>query len=168
MFPGCLSLDRYAGHWPDPDSLDATIRGSGQLNKGKGEPVRAMAPGVVKRSYVRASDGEARVFIEHEDGWVTHYIHNQVTDFGLISEGRKVAQGEVIAFTGKSGAESVHQHISQINPRGNAVRQRFDGNAVKTNESDPTTWGTRGDWNAEKVRSANCAGNSHPKDHECR
>ena len=152
-------VSTYDNHWPDPDSLDATIRGSGQLNKGKGEPVRAMAPGVVTRSYIRASDGEARVFIEHDDGWVTHYIHNQVTDYGLIKEGRRVAQGEVIAFTGKSGASSVHQHITQINPSGKAVRQYFDGNAVKTYQADPGSWGHWGQTTAEKIRSANCAGN---------
>lgn len=153
-------VSTYEGHWPDPDSLDATIRGSGQINKGNGEPVRAMAPGEIKRSFIRASDGEARIFIEHDDGWVTHYIHNQVTDHGLISEGRRVAQGEIIAFTGKSGADSVHQHISQINPSGNAVRQHFDGEAVNTREADPTTWDTWGKRGAEKVRSANCAGNT--------
>ncbi len=78
-----------------------------------GTPVVAAAPGVV--SYARWNDGGYGnlVEIEHPDGSLTLYAHN---DRILVSEGQKVAQGDQISEMGTTGRSTgPHLHF-EVHP----------------------------------------------------
>ena len=80
-----------------------------------GTPVVAAAPGVV--SYAGWNDGGYGnlVEIEHPDGSLTVYAHN---DRILVSEGQKVAQGDQISEMGTTGRSTgPHLHF-EIHPNG--------------------------------------------------
>lgn len=145
----------YDGHWPDQDSLDLGQRDANNANVSEGEPVLASAAGEVTDVFT-APSGSRRVYIDHGDGWVSHYIHNE----GLPPiEGQKVAQGEQIGRTSNSGTEAMHIHYTQLED-GDAVRSVFNGTAVATHAGDPSSWDTWGSTNAEEITSVNCAGNA--------
>lgn len=80
-----------------------------------GTPIVAAAPGVV--SYAGWNDGGYGnlVEIEHPDGSLTLYAHN---DRILVNEGQKVAQGDQIAEMGTTGRSTgPHLHF-EIHPSG--------------------------------------------------
>ncbi|MEL0589968.1 MAG: peptidoglycan DD-metalloendopeptidase family protein [Planktothrix rubescens PR222] len=80
-----------------------------------GTPVVAAAPGVV--SYAGWNDGGYGnlVEIEHPDGSLTVYAHN---DRILVSEGQKVAQGDQISEMGTTGRSTgPHLHF-EVHPSG--------------------------------------------------
>jgi len=78
-----------------------------------GSPVRAPADGVVFKVYFDQYMGNV-VVLKHDEGYETLYAHCQEI---LTKEvGRKVVQGETIAFVGNSGSTSkgVHLHYEII------------------------------------------------------
>jgi murein DD-endopeptidase MepM/ murein hydrolase activator NlpD len=80
-----------------------------------GTPIFAAAPGVV--TYAGWNDGGYGnlVEIEHPDGSLTVYAHN---DRILVNEGQKVAQGEQISEMGTTGRSTgPHLHF-EIHPNG--------------------------------------------------
>lgn len=150
----------YETHAPDPDSLDITVRDEDLNNLGKGWPVLAQAAGEITKAdlFETPEKGDMyRINIDHGDGWKTIYLHSGIDDFDLLEVGRKVAQGEMIAWTSNSGATAIHQHITQTRD-GDAVRSVFDGKSVETREADQSSWGHWGTNQAERILSKNCAG----------
>jgi hypothetical protein len=148
----------YDGHWPDQDSIDLAERDGNNKVISDGQPVLASAAGVVKEVFV-SSGGDNRVYIDHGDGWVTHYIHVEIDPKKPMFVGRKVAQGEYIARTSNTGADEVHLHYSQV-ADGKAVGIKFNGSSIKTHAGNADSYNTWGTGKAEKIISLNCAGNS--------
>ena len=155
------SASTYNGHWPDQDSLDMARWDSSWNNVCGGEAVRAAASGTVIFAQKMASsasckDPENRIYIDHGNNWVSHYIHLQSpVNSALLN--RQVAQGQIIGYTGKTGCTVDHIHFTQL-LNGNAVRSEFGGALVDTRQADMSTWGHWGGSNQEMIRSINCAG----------
>jgi len=146
----------YGNHWPDPDSIDLAERDDDGNNISEGEPVLASAAGTVA-NILTSGGGDHRVYLDHGDGWVTHYIH--IEEEPPLAIGQHVAQGEVIARTSNSGAVAMHLHYTQL-ADGEAVRSKFNGTSIDTHAGNPESYGTWGTTNAEKRMSLNCGGNS--------
>lgn len=144
----------YDGHWPDQDSIDLGEWDAQDNNISKGEPVLAAADGKVLDVFT-SSGGDIRVYLDHGDGWVTHYIH--LEQVPPLTKGQSVAQGEQIGRVGNSGTEEFHLHFTQL-ADGKAVRSAFNGSLINTGETNPSSWNTWG--NGEKLTSANCPMNS--------
>ncbi len=86
----------------------------------EGEPVHAVAAGVVVRSEVERGYGNV-VEIRHPDGYTTIYGHNKKN---LVSKGDVVAKGQVIALLGNTGRSTgphvhfeVHRQGKLVDPR---------------------------------------------------
>jgi Peptidase family M23 len=143
----------YDGHWPDQDSIDLGEWTAADANMSQGEPVLASADGTVKKVFTN-SGGEHRVYLDHGNGWVTHYIH--LEQLPPLTEGQFVGQGEQIGRVGNSGAEEYHLHYTQLQD-GKAVRIAFNGTLINTHagQSPYSPWG-----NGEKLTSLNCPMNS--------
>lgn len=114
------------------------------------EPVLATADGTVLQVYTDG-DGGNRVYLDHGDGWVTHYLH--LAYLPPLSVGQQVAQGETIGHVGNSGTEAMHLHYTQL-ADGQAVRIAFDGTLIDTHAGNMASWNTWG--NGEKLTSYNC------------
>jgi lipoprotein NlpD len=69
-----------------------------------GTPVVAAAPGVVSMSGVEPLYGRV-IKIEHDQGFVTIYAHNDRT---LVEVGDRVVAGETIATVGRTGRATTH------------------------------------------------------------
>ncbi|WP_371223460.1 M23 family metallopeptidase [Roseovarius sp. 2305UL8-3] len=164
-------------HAPDPDSLDFAMRSGTGANISRDHPVLASAAGVVQIDRT-LGNGLRYLMVDHADGWRTHYLH--VADEEgqpRLTEGRKVAMGEVIGRVSDSGSSTVHIHYTQVQNvtldaagldatgfwgkmgDGEAVRAVFDGIEAETHQADNSTWGTWGDDDAEEILSHNCPGN---------
>lgn len=80
-----------------------------------GSPVRSVAPGVVvTASNSIAGSGGRLIYIDHDDGSKTDYLHLSRID---VSVGQRVASGQQIGLTGASANNSekgvgAHLHIS--------------------------------------------------------
>ena len=98
-----------------------------------------------------------RIKIAHSNGWATNYLHVLIEP-PFLEPGRKIAMGEVIARTGRSGTgfSNDHIHYTQRNPSNQGVRVQFDRVNVQTHAGDPSTWGLWLSDQAERIRSANC------------
>ena len=141
----------YNGHWPDQDSIDFG-EWNGSTNMSEREPVLASADGEVLDVFTDG-DGGNRVYIDHGDGWVTHYLH--LAYLPPLTDGQQVAQGQVIGHVGNSGTEAMHLHYTQLQD-GAAVRSEFDGTLVSTHAGNMASWNTWDTSNAEKLTSYNC------------
>jgi hypothetical protein len=58
----------------DQDSIDLGEWTGGDANMSQGEPVLASADGTAQK-ILTSPGGDHRVYLDHGDGWVTHYIH---------------------------------------------------------------------------------------------
>ncbi len=157
----------YEGHGPDPDSLDfgywrdrSTKAINETENLSNNQYILASAAGTVERDDIVPDDvnGQVRrIKIAHSDGWATNYLH-AIIEPPFLKPGRKVAMGEVIARTGRSGTGFANDHIhyTQRNPSNEGVRVQFDGVNVRTHEGDSSTWDLWLSDQAERIRSANC------------
>jgi murein DD-endopeptidase MepM/ murein hydrolase activator NlpD len=84
---------------------------------GKSFPVLAAAGGTLVRHDEPTNLGTAHtLFIKHNDYWQTKYMH--LSDCGLVESigngqtlSRRVQQGAVIGWAGKSGADAIHLHF---------------------------------------------------------
>ena len=144
----------YDGHWPDQDSIDLGEWDPQDANMSQGEPVLATADGTVLDVFTDG-DGGNRVYLDHGDGWVTHYLH--LEQLPPLTKGQFVGQGEQIGRVGNSGTEAMHLHYTQL-ADGNAVRIAFDGSLINTHAGNQASWNTWG--NGEKLTSRNCPMNS--------
>jgi murein DD-endopeptidase MepM/ murein hydrolase activator NlpD len=101
--------------WPVEGPVSSTFgrRRSGwhrgiDITAERGGPVFASAPGVVVVSAVEPRYGRV-VKIEHDDGFLTVYAHNEEN---LVHLGTRVAAGDVIATIGRTGrATAYHLHF---------------------------------------------------------
>ena len=154
------SASTYNGHWPDQDSLDMARWDSSWNNICGGEAVRAAASGTVtfaqKMTSASCSDPDNRIYIDHGNNWVSHYIHLQnPVNSALL--GQQVVQGQIIGYTGNTGCTVDHIHFTQLE-NGNAVQSEFSGDLVATHQGEMSTWGHWSSSNQEMIRSENCAG----------
>jgi len=145
----------YADHGPDPDSIDLGEWTTADTNMGKGEPVLASADGKVLDVFTHLPAGDIRVYLDHGNGWVTHYIH--LEQVPPLTVGQKVAQGEQIGRVGNTGTVENHLHYTQL-ADGVAVRIAFNGTLINTHAGNLSSYDTWG--NGEKLTSANCPMNS--------
>jgi hypothetical protein len=155
-------VSTYNGHWPDADSIDMAERDDDGDNISEGEPVLASAAGTVI-DVVTSPGGDHRVYLDHGNGWATHYIH--IEEEPPLAIGQRVAQGEQIARTSNSGAVAMHIHYSQVTDHdpvsgGDAHRIQFNGANIQTHAGNSDSYGTWGSDDAERLTSLNCAGNS--------
>ena len=144
----------YKDHWPDQDSIDLGEWTTADANMSQGEPVLATADGKVLKVYTDDAGGN-RVYIDHGDGWVTHYLH--LEQLPPLTKGQAVAQGEQIGRVGNTGTEQFHLHYTQL-ADGKAVRIAFNGSLINTHAGNKASWNTWG--NGEKLTSLNCPMNS--------
>lgn len=87
----------------------------------EGTPIRAAADGVVTYSDSTQRGYGNMVLVDHGNGFVTAYAHNREN---LVSQGARVARGEVIALVGATGnATGPHVHF-EIRRSGRAVNPR--------------------------------------------
>ncbi|KAF1708836.1 hypothetical protein CSC70_12065 [Pseudoxanthomonas kalamensis DSM 18571] len=100
--------------------------GGGQFHKGidfkasVGDPVRAVADGVVSFSGVKSGYGNV-VDIDHGNGYVTRYAHNSRLS---VKEGQLVRVGQEIAKAGSTGRSTgAHVHF-EVWENGNVVNPR--------------------------------------------
>lgn len=79
------------------------------LEAGEGTPVRALAPGVVRRVGDDPRGYGRYVVIAHGGGWETLYAHDAEVE---VAAGEPVRRGQVIARVGRTGnATSPHLHL---------------------------------------------------------
>ncbi|WP_426169550.1 peptidoglycan DD-metalloendopeptidase family protein [Sandarakinorhabdus sp. DWP1-3-1] len=76
------------------------------LKASAGAPVRAAGEGVVAYAGDAIPGFGNLVLIKHAGGWVTAYGHNEAL---LVTRGKRVAQGDIIARAGATGAVSEPQ-----------------------------------------------------------
>jgi len=90
-----------------------------------GTYIRAAASGVVERAYWSDQGGGYVVWVRHDNGWVTKYMHLGTKDgnfpaFGPgIKQGARVTQGQLIGFMGDTGnpaAGAYHLHFEMHQP----------------------------------------------------
>ena len=98
----------YDGDWPNQNSIDIARRNADGKNISKGEPVLASAEGIVTDVFT-TSGGDNRIYIDHGDGWVTHYIHHE--ERPSVAVGQFVAQGEKIGETSNTGATGCNECV---------------------------------------------------------
>jgi hypothetical protein len=142
----------YDGHWPNQNSIDIARRDGDGNNISKGEPVLASADGIVT-DVITTGDGGKRIYLDHGEGWVTHYIHHD--EVPKVTIGQFVAQGEKIGETSNTGAVADHIHYTQLKD-GSAVRIHFDGEPIDTHAGNPDAIGSWGTDRAEEITSKNC------------
>jgi len=99
-------------HWPTEGPV---IRGySGSLHKGidiggrRGEPVNAVAPGVVVYAGAGIVGFGELLIVKHNELYLSAYGHNHRL---LVAEGQRVAAGQKIAEKGSSGTDRVKLHF---------------------------------------------------------
>lgn len=181
---GCAEtwpVSTYSNHGPDANSIDTVKRDEDLNSIGQFLPVVASAPGVVTFDRTWASDdkqGERWIYVDHDNGWRTHYIH-MAEDDGALPIGRRVGMGEVLGKLSDTGQNvTVHLHYGQIDDvnmdaaalaavsdadwttaywDGDGNRQEYNGVLLDTHAGDMDMWGRWGDANAEMVQSSNCA-----------
>jgi murein DD-endopeptidase MepM/ murein hydrolase activator NlpD len=106
-------ISSYFGERADP------FEGRGAFHKGVdfagsiGDKVVAVAAGVVTWAGERTGSGFGKLIeINHGDGFVTRYAHNQRT---LVSVGATVKRGEAVALMGSSGhSTGPHLHFEVL------------------------------------------------------
>ncbi|MEO0406974.1 MAG: M23 family metallopeptidase [Cyanobacteria bacterium P01_A01_bin.135] len=153
----------YDSHSPDQDSIDLSEFDSNRVNTSDGRAVVASAAGTVIKSQNTGQSGGWGIAIDHGGGWITANSYHMQEDIPWpIAVGQKVAQGEQLGRTGKTGATTVlHQHYTQLDhydpDKGikNAVRVKFNGSSIRTHADNPDEWR-----DGERIMSQNCAGNS--------
>lgn len=153
-------------HYPNADAIDLAQRDDDLNNISEGEPVLASAAGEIMDSKI--IDGGYWINIDHGDGWMSQNIHMELDEPFPFPKGRKVAAGEQLARTSKTGSSTIHQHYSQRydtdgdGQNHDGRRIRFNGAAINTHEGNKDSYGTWGSDKAEKILSENCAGNFFP------
>ena len=92
-------ITSYRGFRKDPFSGRRQWHDGVDIDGAMGDPIYAVAPGVVTWSGRRSTFGEL-VEISHAGGYVTRYAHNSLN---LVAVGDYVQRGQEIARMGRSG-----------------------------------------------------------------
>ena len=92
-------ITSYRGFRKDPFSGRRQWHDGVDIDGAMGDPIYAVAPGVVTWSGRRSTFGEL-VEISHAGGYVTRYAHNSLN---LVAVGEYVQRGQEIARMGRSG-----------------------------------------------------------------
>jgi murein DD-endopeptidase MepM/ murein hydrolase activator NlpD len=113
----------------------------GGIDLGKmGQPVFASADGTVSFSGQSSGLGGIMVYIDHEGGWQTRYMHLQ--EKGRPKKGDFVSQGDQIGYVGLTGitnsAAHVHFEILQDGTRVDPWPILIEGSQVIEEESRST------------------------------
>ena len=104
-------ISSYFGEREDPFDGQETFHKGVDFAGTKGEPVVAVAAGVVTWAGERTGFGKL-VEINHGDGYVTRYGHNEKT---LVSVGQTVKRGEAIGLMGSTGRSTgPHVHFEVL------------------------------------------------------
>lgn len=111
------NISSYFGMRPDPFTGKQTWHSGVDIASQPGSEIKAIASGVV--SFVGAKGGYGNLLeIDHGDGLVTRYGHNQSI---LVKKGDVVHKGTAIARVGDSGkATGYHLHF-EVRENGEAV-----------------------------------------------
>ncbi len=102
------------GRWRWPADGRVVRRFSGTVHKGidiggrRGEPVRAVASGVVVYAGTGIVGFGELLIVKHDDTYLSAYGHNERL---LVAEGSAVAAGQKVAEKGSSGTDSVKLHF---------------------------------------------------------
>jgi murein DD-endopeptidase MepM/ murein hydrolase activator NlpD len=100
------------GRRPDPFTGRTTFHRGIDLGARRGTPVMVTANGRVKKVVHSSSGHGNRVTVDHGNGYKTFYAH---CDRILVSEGQKVARGDLIATVGSTGHSTApHLHYEVI------------------------------------------------------
>jgi murein DD-endopeptidase MepM/ murein hydrolase activator NlpD len=104
-------ISSYFGEREDPFDGQETFHKGVDFAGTKGEPVVAVAAGVVTWAGERTGFGKL-IEINHGDGYVTRYGHNEKT---LVSVGQMVKRGEPIGLMGSTGRSTgPHVHFEVL------------------------------------------------------
>lgn len=115
--------DGIVWYWPLRGPILSAFRANDPGRQGidvagkMGEPVHAVASGVVVYSGSGLIGYGELVIVKHSDTYLSAYGHNRVR---LVKEGDRVKAGQVIAEMGSSGAPRVELHF-EIRRNGKAV-----------------------------------------------
>ncbi len=115
--------DGVVWYWPLKGPILSAFRANDPGRQGidiagkMGEPVHAVASGVVVYSGSGLIGYGELIIIKHSDTYLSAYGHNRVR---LVKEGDRVKAGQVIAEMGSSGAPRVELHF-EIRRNGKAV-----------------------------------------------
>lgn len=93
-------LLRDFGHWRHKKHLSDCFHTGIDFILPIGSPVYAAAPGTIEIAHDDRRGYGLRVVIQHDDGWRTIYAH---LDSVSVTTGQRVAKGEQIALSGRSG-----------------------------------------------------------------
>ena len=173
----------YAGHGPFQIDI-VQLDGAGRII-GENQPTLASAAGTISLDYTWPDgdkEGERWVFVDHDNGWRTHYVHlADEPGQPRFALGRRISRGEILGFTSNSGASTVHLHYAQmdntnrdaawLDGRARANRENwgrvlrdgdkqwvaFNGRQIETRLSNLDSHNF-GDPESEKILSANCRG----------
>ena len=96
--------------------------------------IYAPKKGVIKHALKTPSEYGNRIYIMHDDGYVSILAHLREI---LVGEGQRVAGGDIIGIMGDSGSDNKHLHFGLIPP----MRSLID---LKTNCINPVPWLTNG------------------------
>jgi murein DD-endopeptidase MepM/ murein hydrolase activator NlpD len=104
-------ISSYFGEREDPFDGQETFHKGVDFAGTKGEPVVAVAAGVVTWAGERTGFGKL-IEINHGDGYVTRYGHNEKT---LVSVGQMVKRGDAIGLMGSTGRSTgPHVHFEVL------------------------------------------------------
>jgi murein DD-endopeptidase MepM/ murein hydrolase activator NlpD len=104
-------ISSYFGEREDPFDGQETFHKGVDFAGAKGEPVVAVAAGIVTWAGERTGFGKL-IEINHGDGYVTRYGHNEKT---LVSVGQTVKRGESIGLMGSTGRSTgPHVHFEVL------------------------------------------------------
>ena len=104
-------ISSYFGEREDPFDGEETFHKGVDFAGAKGSTVMAVAAGIVTWAGERSGFGKL-VEINHGDGYVTRYAHNEKT---LVSVGQTVKRGESIALMGSTGhSTGPHVHFEVL------------------------------------------------------
>lgn len=104
-------VSSYFGFRPDPFTGRRAHHDGVDIAGKQGGPIEVVGSGVVTFSGARAGYGNL-VEINHGNGYLTRYGHNQVN---LVKEGDKVNKGQVLALMGSTGRSTgPHLHFEVL------------------------------------------------------
>ena len=104
-------ISSYFGEREDPFDGEETFHKGVDFAGAKGSTVMAVAAGVVTWAGERSGFGKI-VEINHGDGYVTRYAHNETT---LVSVGQTVKRGDPIGLMGSTGRSTgPHVHFEVL------------------------------------------------------
>ena len=104
-------VSSYFGFRPDPFTGRRAHHDGVDIAGKKGAPIEVVGSGVVTFSGARSGYGNL-VEVNHGNGYVTRYGHNQIN---LVKEGDKVNKGQAVALMGSTGRSTgPHVHFEVL------------------------------------------------------